>query len=384
MKHTVLTAVLALGVAMSGTLPEGASADTLKIGLIGPLTGGGAPWGIAAEEAMKIAADDANKGGGLEVGNKKYQVEVVSYDDNYKASDALAAYNRLVKQDNVKYILTVASPSTLAIGQNVEDDKVILITSAAVEKAVETTSKWKFRIISMMSQYVPAVIRWVATNIKAKTVAIVNPNDESGWSATNITEEAYKKNGISVIDKELYERSLKDFAPLMTRIISMKPDIIDLASTAPATAGLIVRQARDLGYKGIFVKNSAGAAKEIIDAAGVDGAEGVVEMQWADADSDGFKRLAAAYRKAHSQEPNESIATYFDATSAMLRAIQLGGDVNDTAKVSDAMLHKVFPYPSVVGGDLQIGGSAPPNNFITFSFVSVIRNGKAVVVGKVQ
>lgn len=73
---------LAVSAALWGGLAAGAQAQTLKIGLIGPLTGPGAAWGYAAK-------------GGLEVGGKKHQVEIVAYDDQYKAAEAVAAYQRL-------------------------------------------------------------------------------------------------------------------------------------------------------------------------------------------------------------------------------------------------------------------------------------------------
>ena len=68
-----------------------AHAQTVKIGVIAALTGGGAPWGIAAAEGTKIAAAEINAKGGLDVGGKKHKVEVIAYDDQYKAADAVAA-----------------------------------------------------------------------------------------------------------------------------------------------------------------------------------------------------------------------------------------------------------------------------------------------------
>lgn len=69
----VTSAMLAMG--LFGTT---VSAQTLKIGLIGPMTGPGAAWGFAAKGAMQTLASEANAKGGLEVGGKKYQVEIVA------------------------------------------------------------------------------------------------------------------------------------------------------------------------------------------------------------------------------------------------------------------------------------------------------------------
>src|SRR5437868_7987202 len=115
----------AVGLSLYAGLMTTAASETLKIGVIAALTGGGAPWGTAAAQGPKILANEVNAKGGLDVGGKKYHVEVVAYDDQYKAADAVAAYNRLVRQDGVKYVIVMASAGTLAIKQSVESDKVI-------------------------------------------------------------------------------------------------------------------------------------------------------------------------------------------------------------------------------------------------------------------
>ncbi|MDB5847980.1 MAG: putative branched-chain amino acid-binding protein, partial [Rhodoferax sp.] len=124
-KAARLTAALAAATLLAGA----AQAQTLKIGVIAPLTGGGAPWGLAAAEAPRILADEVNAKGGLEVGGKKYKIEVVAYDDQYKTAEAVAAYNRLVNQDGVKYMIILSSAATMALKQNVEDDKVVALTA---------------------------------------------------------------------------------------------------------------------------------------------------------------------------------------------------------------------------------------------------------------
>ena len=177
-KHLATAAVISLG--LVGSSLTGAYAQSLKIGVVVPLTGGGAPWGNATAQAAKIAAAEVNAAGGLEVSGKKYQVEVIAYDDQYKAAEALAAYNRLINNDHVKYMLSLASPSMLALQPHLENDKVIMLTSAGVEKAVDPKSKYVFRMVSTLKDYVPATVGWVKENVKltGKRVAILNPNDD--------------------------------------------------------------------------------------------------------------------------------------------------------------------------------------------------------------
>src|SRR5437879_237000 len=82
-----------------------AEAETLKLGVLATLSGAGTAWGIAMQGAAELAAEDVNSKGGLEVGGKKYRIEVIAYDDHYKAADALTAFNRLVFDDGIKYVV---------------------------------------------------------------------------------------------------------------------------------------------------------------------------------------------------------------------------------------------------------------------------------------
>jgi branched-chain amino acid transport system substrate-binding protein len=381
-------ALAAVTLLAAGLFGAAASAQTLKIGVIGPLTGGGAPWGNAAAEAARFAAADANANGGLTVGSRKYKVEVIAYDDQYKAADAVAAYTRLTIQDGVRFVMAVTSPATLALASRVEADKTIFVTSAGAEKAVDPKSRQMFRMISLLRDYVPPMVGWIKSNYKERRVFVLNPNDDSGWASTEIAKGAYAKHGFEIIGSELFERTQKDFTPLLTKVMAQKPEIIELASTSPATAGLIVRQARDLGYKGMFVKNSGAAVADIVATAGNAGAEGVISLHFADPGTDGYKRLAERYKKSFNQMPDDLIVVYYDATNALLQAIQKGGDADDTAKVSDALFNKVFPMKSAQGAEIALGGKAgqpgDPNQIVTVSYISVIKNGVPVIVGSVK
>ena len=204
---------VAAGAAIALCMAGSAWSQTLKIGVIGPLTGGGAPWGNAAAEAARLAAADVNAKGGLDVAGKKYKVEIVAYDDQYKAAESVAAYNRLTKQDGVKYTLGVTSPAALALAPQVESDKVMHVTTAGAVKAVDPSSKYMFRMISLLRDYVPSVVGWVKDNYKERRVVILNPNDDSGWASTEIAKDAYGRHGFSIIGSELYERTQRTSSP---------------------------------------------------------------------------------------------------------------------------------------------------------------------------
>lgn len=369
---------LAAGAALLGAA-AGAQAQTVKIGLIAPMTGAGAAWGIALAEGGKIRAAEINARGGMDVGGKKMKVEVIAYDDQYKASEALAAYNRLVTRDGVKNIVVLVSASAMALKKNIEDDKIVTLTGAFASKAIDSDTKFMNRAQSIPVGYMPPLASWLKGYMKERRIALVNPNDETGWEQNEVTKEAFKREGFDIVAAELFERSQKDFQPLVTRLISLDPQIIDLGTCSPATAGLLVRQARELGYKGLFLKTGGPGWQEILEAAGNKNAEGIIGMGWSDTDSPGYKRIAAEYKKAIGQEPNVMIATYYDAVAVLLAAMEKSGDPNDTVKVA-AALEKVMPMPSVQGGDIAF----KDHHMLTPVFMSQMKDGVPVIIAKLK
>ena len=379
MKMRKTASAFALAAGVVALTAAGAQAQNLKLGIIAPMTGPGATWGMAAKMAGEIAAAEVNAKGGLEVGGKKYQVSVITYDDQYKAAEAVAAYTRLVNQDGVKYMVIATSAPTLAVKQNVEDDKVIALTTSYTPAAIDEKTKFMFRAYSTATDFLPGYVEWMKNNISEKRMATLNPNDETGWSQRTVTEKHYKDKGFEVVGSELYERSVKDFAPIMTKLMAQKPEVIDVGASAPASAGLIVRTARELGYKGRFVQTGGAGWSAVVETAGKEGAEGMVNILYADPANKGYQRLVSEYKKVVGQEPNEIIAPYYDAFSVLLRAIQLGGDVNDTTKTA-AAFKKALPMPSAQGDEMTY----EYQQIRTYDYVGVVKNGAPVVLGKVK
>jgi branched-chain amino acid transport system substrate-binding protein len=383
-RHRAAALIAAIG--LQAAIASCAGAETLKIGVIAALTGGGAPWGMATAYGPKILAAEINARGGLAVAGKTYQVEIIAYDDQYKAADAVAAYNRLVNQDGAKYVFIMSSAATLALKQNVEDDKVLGLTASYTSNSIDPASHYMFSIYSTPPDYIDSFAGWMKDNVSKRDVVIINPNDETGWSMTQFAERSFRRVGFNVVGKELYERSAKDFQPLLTKVIAMKPDIIELGSTSPVTAGLLVRQARELGYKGLFVKTGGAGPKDVVAGAGKEASEGMINMLYADPANQGYQRIAAAYRKAVGQDPNEIIVAFYDATNVLLHAIQKAGDIDDTAKVAAAFA-TALPMESVQGDQLSLGGKATfgvDHQILSVNYIGAIRNGEPVVIGKTK
>src|SRR5216683_7002758 len=204
----VLLAVL-LGI--GGAAPVSAADKVLEIGVLGPLSGGAASYGVELVRGAEMRAEEINKGGGLKVGSDVYRIKLVSYDHKALAADAATAANKLVFQDKVKYIIGNAVGATCNAVQTVtEPEKVLFSFVCWGTSNLGPDKPYSFR--AMLSQWEVAepFYRWVKEkHPQIKRVAAISPNDTSGKDTNTAVVKALKGLGFEVAADEYYERGTK-------------------------------------------------------------------------------------------------------------------------------------------------------------------------------
>lgn len=326
-----------------------AQEQTLKIGALVTQSGAGASWGNGMLRAAELAAEDANKDGGLEVGGTKYKVEVIAYDDGYKANEAVTAANRLVFEDKVKYIIgTVGSAPILAIQPITEEAGVITMTLGFTAKALSPEKPYTFRPNPTTAEVAQPQIDWLVASQKITTVGALFPNDETGEAIAKDIGAAYKKAGAELTSTEFFERDRVDFIPLLTRIVAQGVDAIELDGNSPVTAGQIVQQARDIGFEGVIIRTGGPATQEIVNVAGKQATEGMFVHSAFNPKIE----TAAAYEKRFTDTYGDAMngfsPFFYDGTKMLLQAMKDAGTVDDTDAVRTA-LENISDYKGVLG-----------------------------------
>jgi branched-chain amino acid transport system substrate-binding protein len=332
-------------------------AETFKVGLVVPLSGAGAPWGRAMADGVGLAVDEVNKAGGLKVGGKTYQVEMLEYDDKYTGAGGVQAVNRLISVDKVNVIFgSISSASVLAFTPITEKAKVLVMGNSYTRKAVHPGNEYFFRVIQTSTESAKLLIPYVLKkNSNIKKVALLGPNDESGQdlSACDITE--YKKKKVEIVYNEFYERSQTDFNSQLTKMLSEKPDLIDTSASSPGTTGLIVKQARDLGYKGLFLTSSGFFTKSVVDVAGK-AAEGFYFAMHIDLTSKlpSIKDFLSKFKAKYNRECEQwSSPLFYDGAKVVFSLMQKN-NTTDSTKIKKA-LEKMGPWESF-GRKMHYGG----------------------------
>ncbi|MGE8637599.1 MAG: ABC transporter substrate-binding protein [Achromobacter sp.] len=323
--------------------------ETLKLGALVTLSGAGAAWGQGMKNAAEVAADLVNEDGGLEVGGKRYRVQVVAYDDKYQANEAMTVANRLVFEDKVRYIIgPVGSAPVLAIQPLTEKNKVILLTLGFTAKALAADKPYTFRPNVTTAEVSQPQIDWLVKAQGLRKVGALFPNDETGQQIALDLEGAYKKAGAALSTKEFFERDRVDFVPMLTRMMARGIDAIELDGNSPTTAGLIVKQARELGFEGRIVRTGGPATQEIINVAGKQAVEGMLVHTPVDAELPATQAYAKRYAAKYKHPMNGFSPAFYDGTNMLFEAMRRAGTVEDTERVRIEM-EKLTGFEGALG-----------------------------------
>jgi branched-chain amino acid transport system substrate-binding protein len=262
MKHGLFLAVLC-------ALPATAFAQSceMKLGAMGPMSGGAAQWGLAMNSAAELAAAEVNQEGGVKIGGKLCKVTVVPYDSKYTADGAAAGSNALAAQDIHLIIGPVGSPEATGIKPVAARNEQIAWNAAYAKNSLETKFPLMFHIAPGPSAWADAVIKRAMKEFPMKSVALIAPNDQGGTDIASVDADAYKANGVTTTE-EYYQRGTTNFAPIVTRILASKPDVVDTASSPPGDAGVMVKQLRLAGFTGAIGRLGGPGTDEIIRVSG--------------------------------------------------------------------------------------------------------------------
>ncbi|MGZ3514656.1 MAG: ABC transporter substrate-binding protein [Thermodesulfobacteriota bacterium] len=366
--------------------PVVAAEKVLVIGTTEPLSGPAAAWGLGLARMNDFFAEDANKAGGLKIGKDIYKVKTVAYDNKGMPSEAAANATKLVSQDKIQYLVgSVIAAVGMAVLPITQPAKVVT-TSLWWGKGILGPDKpFSFRQTISQMEIAPAMYTWIKrNNPNIKTLAQINPNDTSGWDTAAAVREAAEANGIQLIAQEFFERGTKDMYPFLTRILAKKPDLIDVAVTAPGDGALIVKQLYELGYKGAKAWTCGTNPIEIIRLCGAEAAEGLWFAYGQDLEGPNSSPETRALAKRYMEKFNEPLAPHHLTSYAMCEIFtqaMVKAGTTDTTAVSK-MVEKTHKFNTSFGPYVLVGKQkyGIDRQFVHRMMLAQARGGKPVEI----
>ncbi len=349
-----------------------ASAATLTLGELHPVTGPASFYGLVMSQTLKLRADQMNKQGGVDIGSTKYDIAIATGDDQAQATKGVAALRKLMT-DDVQFIIgPLASSVAPAIKPIIDRTPNLLqIIDGSIADGV-VNGKNSFRIQASADTYNNAVLKYLTDN-KIQSAAIMTDRSHQGFvmSEKRMTASVAQA-GIKLAGEEYFQIGDTDFSAQLTKLNALTPDVLVLRGY-PGEGALITKQAEALGYKGKIVWEMGAPPSTVmknIPSAQMDGVTNCIPRMMADyvrLSVPNANQLRDDFKKRYGEDPGENAAFSNDAFWILITAMQKAGSIKaaDIAKVLMSMKvtdvpHLVIQYQPYEDGLLFKDGQANP------------------------
>ncbi len=305
MSQTIIAAAALFGLFTGAAMAN----ETLKVGFVGVTSGPAAAWGMSNVRSMQTRAAWLNELGGVKIGNKTYNIEIVTFDDQKDPKRAIAGMEKLA-QEGIHYVVGPNVDDGAAAVRPVAEKNNIMYFPYAFPKSLYAPPASN-AILGMIANYQsgPAIYKYLKENKGVKTIAFVAANESDPLSQREGGVEAAKKLGLNVVSSDVtYQVDTTDFMPVLTPVIKEKPDLLVLSGVAPANAPQLIRSARELGYTGLISTETAQDAQVLKEGAG-DLANGFISVGGASTPeiaSDTMREFVTRYTKMFGEYNDES------------------------------------------------------------------------------
>ena len=270
------TAAAALLASVSAPRVSFAADKVVKIGFLAPLTGAVAAWGKPGLDGCQIWADRVNSAGGIQIGDDAYKVEFVAYDEEYDPGKARTGAVKLIKEDGVKFIMMLGGDPWPGVSPVAAKEKMLVSTLLPSDLTPETTML--VAPCEVHPIYNVTGVEWLAENKPdAKTAVICAQDDSLGKPSVATYLAAFEAAGIKVLgDPIFFDPATTDFAPIMSKMLALKPDIICLDTCYADYVHPLTEQAFQQGFKGQLISCTADFYGKMIDKTSKEFMEGFI------------------------------------------------------------------------------------------------------------
>ncbi len=327
----LLALAMVLGLVLGGCQKQ---AKEVKIGIIAPISGEAATFGESTVNGAKLYFDQVNAAGGVEGMKIVYFVE----DDKGNPTEGANAYSKLIDQNKVSAIVgTVMSKVSLAGAPIAQNKGVPMISPTSTNPAVTLVGNFIFRacFIDPFQGFVAA--KFAYNDLGKKTAAVIydSGNDYTKGLAEVFRDE-FTKMGGKVTAFESYTAGTSDFNAQLVKIKATNPDVLFIPNYYN-DAGLIAKQAREMGIKAIFLGGDGWDSPDLFKIGGkaIEGGFFVNHFS-KDSQVPAAKKFVADYKAKYNKDPDALAALAYEAAMIVVDAIKRAKSADPKA-IRDAM-----------------------------------------------
>ncbi len=202
------------------------AADTITVGFTDSQTGPLNVDSLGQQRGYEFWRDEVNAKGGIKVGDKKYMVNFVSYDDQSVGGRVQQLYTRLINQDHAQFLFSPYSSGLTAPAAVISEQygKIMIDSGGAEEKPFELGNKYLFMVITSAAHYLSGAVEALKAKDPHAKIAMVYSDDPFSKAVLTAAKQQAIAAGLQVVMDESYSPSTTDFGPIVNKIISSNAD----------------------------------------------------------------------------------------------------------------------------------------------------------------
>ncbi len=363
-KIAILLGVFLIASLLLGSCSSGPT--KIPVGLIAELTGDIPAVGASCKNAAEMAVKEINDAGGLEIGGKKYPIELFVEDNAGKADQSASAAQKLITQQNVVAIIGPnASRYAIPASEIAESSKTVLVSpwstnpKTTLDAKSGAAKKYVFRAAFIDPFQGRVVAKFALDNLKAKKAAILyDVASDYNKGIAEFFKQTFEENGGQVVAFETYTTNDKDFSAQLTKIKSAEPEVIFLPNYY-SEVPLQIQQAHRLGLTVPFLGSDSWGSAELIKLCGTECEGYYFSTHYApDAATPVATKFIEGYKAKYGNVPDDVAALTYDSFGLLWQALQSAGKI-DREAVREAMA-KIPKYEGVTGTMQFKEGSGDP------------------------
>ncbi len=322
------------------------AAAPVKIAVVGPMTGNYAQYGEYLRKSAELAAKDLN----ARRGTGGAPIEIVAEDDQMDPRQAATVAQRLASRSDILAVVGHFSSTTSLAAQPIYDRAgIVMISPSSTSPALSGKHNF-FRTAVTDDLVASQLAEFAVRKLGAKNIAILYQTGTSTIAQGEIFAKRAKALGASIVLSEGHEPERVDFLAVMTKLASLKPDLI-FTPTFTVEAAKIARQAREAGIKAPLMGTDALYDTQLLKLAG-DAAQGFYAASFFHhaVDRPAARAYVDAYRKETGSFPEGYGANSYDAVGVLAWAVgEVGNDRGKVRLVLETLGNAKPKYQGVTG-----------------------------------
>lgn len=357
MKKGILFIVSVLVVVLALSPCAWSKAKKIVIGINAPMTGDIPKVGEGTKFAAQMWLEDIKAAGGLQVGGKKYPVEIVVEDNESKAESAVKVNTKMITEDEVLVIVgPQSSKQAIPAGEIANNYGTPMISPWSTNPDTTKDRPFVFRGCFLDPFQGPVLANFIKEEFGyTKAAVLYDVASDYPKGLAEFFKEAWEKiNGAgSVIAYESFTTRDADFSSQLTKIIKSGAEVLFTPQYYNEVA-LIVQQAHELGWKNPIVGSDSWGSAETVELCGKDCYGLFFSTHYASAGAKGAtKKFIDRYKEKHGYVPDDVAALTWDSLLIVQKAIESAGKLTgkiekDRKAVRDA-LAKIKQFSGITG-----------------------------------